>query len=73
MATRWALVGHVGEYVDIKENIASYNERVELYFVANYVEADYEVATLLALIGAVTNGVLRNLLAPERPKDKAFV
>ena len=27
---------------------------------ANYVEADYEVATLLALIGAVANGVLGN-------------
>ena len=46
-----ALVGQVGEYVDGKEDIASYTERVELYFAANYVEADFEVATFLALIG----------------------
>ena len=68
-----ALVGQVGEYVDGKEDIASYIERVELYFAANYVEEDHEVATFLALIGADAYGVLRNLLAPDRPKDKSFV
>ena len=31
-----ALVGQVGEYVDGKEDIASYIERVELYFAENY-------------------------------------
>ena len=41
-----------------------------MYFAANYVEADYEVATFLALTGADAYGVLRNLLAPELPKDK---
>ena len=63
-----ALVGQVGEYVDGKEEIAGYIERVELYFAANYVKADYKVATLLAFIVADAYGVLRNLLAPERPK-----
>ena len=38
-----ALVGRVGEYVDGKEDIASYIERVELYFAANYVKADYSL------------------------------
>ena len=45
---------------------------MELHFAANYVKADYEVATFLALIGADAYGVLRNLLAPERPTDKSF-
>ena len=45
-------MGQVGEYVDGKEDIASYTERVELYFATNYVEADFEVATFLALIGS---------------------
>ena len=36
---------------------------------ANYVEADYEVARFLALIGADAYGVLRILLAPELPKE----
>ena len=67
-----ALVGPVGEYVDGKEDIASYIERIELYFAANYVEKDNEVVTLLAVIGADAYGVLRNLLAPQRPKDKSF-
>ena len=72
LATRMALVWQVGEYIDRKEDIVSYIERVELHFEANYVEADYEVATFLALIGADAYGVLRNLLAPELPKDKFF-
>ena len=67
-----ALVGQVGEYVDGKEDIASYIERIELYFAANYVEKDNEVVTLLAVIGADAYGILRNLLAPQRPKDKSF-
>ena len=58
----------VGEYVDGKEDMASCIERVELYFAANYVKADYKVATFLAFIVADVYGVPRNLLAPERPK-----
>ena len=68
-----ALVGQVGEYGDGKEDIASYIERVELYFAANYVKADYKVATFIAFIRSDAYGVLRNLLAPERPKYKSFV
>ena len=68
-----ALVGQVGEYVDGKEEIASYIERVELYFAANYVKADYKVATFLAFIVADAYGMARKLLAPERPKYKSFV
>ena len=45
---------------------------MELYFAANYIQADYKVAMLLALIGADVYGVRRNLLAPELPKDKSF-
>ena len=64
-------MGQVGEYIDGKKDIASYIELAELYFAANYVEADYEVATFLALIGADAYGVLRNLLASKLPKDKS--
>ena len=63
-----ALVDRVGEYVDGKEDIASYIERVELYFAANYVKTDYKVATFIAFIGSDAYGVLRYMLAPERPK-----
>ena len=47
-----AFVGQVGEDVDSKEDIASYIERVELYFESYYVKVDYKVATFLASIGA---------------------
>ena len=65
-------MGQVREYVEGKEDIASYIEWVELYFAANYIEEDHEVSTFHSLIGADTYGVLRNLLAPDRPKDKSF-
>ena len=64
-----ALVGQVGGYVDGIEDIVSYIERVELYFAANYVKADYKVATFLAFIVADAYGVPRNLLAPDRQKN----
>ena len=59
--------------MDGKEYIASFIERVELYFAANYVKADYKVATFLAFIVADAYGVPRNLLANERLKYKCFV
>ena len=59
--------------MDGKEDIASYIERMELYFAANYVKADYKVATFIAFIVSDAYGVLRNLLAPESPKYKSFV
>ena len=45
---------------------------MELYFAASHFEADYEVDTFLALIWEDAYGLLRNLLAPELPKDKSF-
>ena len=67
-----ALVGQVGEYVDDKEDIASYIEREELYVAANYVKVDCKVATFLAFIVSDAYGVPRNLLAPDRPKYVFF-
>ena len=59
-----ALVGQVGEYVDGKKDIATYIERVELYFAASYVKADYKVATFLVFIVADAYGVARNFVSP---------
>ena len=68
-----APVGRVGEYVDGKGHTASYIERMELYFAANFVKGDYKVATFISFNGSDAYGVLRNFLAPERPKYKSFV
>ena len=43
--------------MDGKEDIASYIERIELYFAANYVEKGNEVVALLAVIEADAYGV----------------
>ena len=69
-----ALVGQVGEYVDGKEEYCKLYRtcRKILYFAANYVKKDNEVATLLAVVGADAYGVLRNLLGSQQPKDKSF-
>ena len=56
----------------LKEDIAGNTERVELYFAASYVENDHQFSAFLAVVGADYYGVLRNLLAPERPKDEFF-
>ena len=42
-------------------------------FAANYVKADFKVATFLAFIVADAYRVLGKLLAPERSKYKSFV
>ena len=64
--------GSSRRYVEGKEDIASYLERLELYFAANYVEEDHKFSTFLSLIGTDAYGVLCNLLDPDRPKDKSF-
>ena len=56
----------------LKEDIAGNTDWVELYFAASYVENDHEFSAFLALLGADYYEALRNLLAPERPKDEFF-
>lgn len=55
--------------MDGKEDIASYIERIELYFASNYDEKDNKAVTLFAVIGADAYAVLCNLLAAQRPKQ----
>ena len=57
-----ARIGQVGEYVDGKKDIASYIERVELHFAANYVKADYKVATYLAMVYRIVRTFMEQAL-----------
>ena len=54
------------------ETITLYLERLELYFNVNTVAAKKKVSALLYGIGPKFYGVLRSLLAPNRPQDKKF-
>ena len=47
-------------------------ELVEQLFLANDIDDDHKVPTLLSLIGGKTYTLLRDLLAPEKPATKSF-
>jgi len=64
--------GNLQEFKPDSESILAYLERVEIYFAANKVEDERKSSVLLNVIGAKIYGVLRSLLAPERPQDKSY-
>ena len=47
-------------------------ERVEQFFLANNIDEDHQVSTLLSLIGSKTYTLLRDLLTPDKPATKSF-
>lgn len=49
-----------------------YTERLELYFEANDIEDEKQVAVLLTKISPDTYKLVRNLCAPQKPKEKTF-
>ena len=70
MATRMAavpIIGHIQEYRPENELLSTYLERVELFFAANDVKDEKQVAAFLSLIGSKTYSILKNLLAPTLP------
>lgn len=67
-----ALIGSIGEFAPKAESWSAYIERLEQFFVANEISQEKQVATLLSVMGATTYGLLRNLVQPEKPKDKSY-
>ena len=64
--------GKIESFDATKENWETYVERVEQFFLANDIDDDHKVPTLLSLVGGKTYTLLRNLLAPEKPATKSF-
>ena len=65
--------GNIGEYDPQKEDWTSYSERLTEYFTANDVDdAAKKRAILLSVVGASTYQLIRNLVAPRKPTEKAF-
>lgn len=54
------------------EDFSLYEERLEQFFLANYVEDDRRVAVLLTVIGEKVYKVLRDLCDPQKPKEKTY-
>ena len=55
------------------ESWPTYTERLEQYFAANDItSAAKKVAVLLTVVSLKTYGLIHDLLAPEKPADKAY-
>ncbi|KAJ8039374.1 hypothetical protein HOLleu_17067 [Holothuria leucospilota] len=67
-----ALIGKVGEYDSSCEDLSSYEERLEQFFLANGVKTDRRVAVFLSVIGAKTYGLLKSLIMPDKPSEKTY-
>ncbi|KAL2077680.1 hypothetical protein ACEWY4_027184 [Coilia grayii] len=66
------LLGHIDAYDESSEQWSTYVERFEHFVVANDVPDAKRVAVFLSVIGATTYGLLRSLLAPDKPGSKTY-
>ncbi len=69
MATTY---GQIQEFCSGNDSIEAYLERIELYFTANNIVAERQVAVFLSVIGGKNYTVLRNLLSPAKPSGKTL-
>ena len=68
-----AVHGTVGEFTGVGHEWPAYIERLEFYFAANDVEGDAKKrAILLSSCGASTYGLIRSLVAPNKPSEVAY-
>ena len=59
-----AALGHFSEFQPQREKVSDYLERVSLYFKANGVAEDKQVAVLLTAIGGETYTLVTSMLSP---------
>ena len=64
--------GRIGEFNPDVESVAAYMERIDLYFVANDVPGQKQVAVFLSMVGGKSYELLRRLCAPTKPQDKSY-
>ena len=65
-------IGILTEFKPESEKIEAYLERVQLFFDANTIKEDKQVAVLLTVIGSSTYALLTSLLSPYKPHEKSF-
>ncbi|CAB4033713.1 Uncharacterized protein K02A2.6, partial [Paramuricea clavata] len=65
-------IGKIDVFDETQESWETYVERVQHFFAASDVDDNYQVPTLLSLIGSKTYSLLKDLLLPEKPADKNF-
>ena len=64
--------GSLKEFRPEVEEVTTYLERVNLFFVVNETPEEKQVPIFLNIVGATTYGLLCSLLAPDEPKDKSM-
>ncbi|PFX12679.1 Uncharacterized protein K02A2.6 [Stylophora pistillata] len=65
-------IGKIESFDETQEKWETYLERVEQFFLANNIDEDHQVPTLLSLIGSKTHTLLRDLHTPDKPATKSF-
>ena len=64
--------GQLSQFNSEQETLSAYLERVDIFFQANNIAEKKQVGIFLSLIGAKTYGLLRDLVAPTKPKEKSL-
>ena len=64
--------GQLSQFEADQETMSAYLERVEIFFQANNIAEEKQAGIFLSLIGAKTYGLLRDLVAPAKPKEKTL-
>lgn len=72
LVSTMALFGRIEEFKLENEPWSAYIEWLEQFFEANDIDEVKHIATLLSVMDATTYGLLRNLVQPNKPKDKTF-
>ena len=68
-----ALFGHIGEFVEGREQWPQYVERLKHFLAANGItDAERKRDIFLAVIGPNAYKLLSSLVAPEKPGEKTF-
>ena len=62
----------IESFDETQEKWETYVERVAQFFLANNINDNHQVPTLLSLIGSKMYALLRDLLTPEKPATKSF-
>ena len=65
-------IGRIEPFDEAMDDWESYSERLTQFFAANDVADEKKVPALLSLLGNKTYKLLKNLVAPAKPHDKAY-
>ena len=64
---RPTVYGQLSEFQPELESVKAYIERVKIFFLANEIEENKQLAVFLSTVGSKTYSLLRNLMMPDLP------